>query len=120
MSSRGQEIDKAAAIRVVVNGMEVTSGRTDTADPKRADAVAISETGQSLFEMEQVKANLQEYDGWGNFNIDFSLDDQTGSLVITIVDRDTGEVLRQIPADEILALRSHLQDVIEDATAESA
>ncbi len=81
--------------------------------PNRPDEVVLSDTGLSISEVEKALKNLREYAGWGNFNIGFSIDEQTGSLVIKIIDRDTGEMLRQIPTDQILALRSHLQKMLK-------
>lgn len=63
-------------------------------------------------ELEEAVESLREYAGWGNFNIGFDTDDETESLVITITDRDSGELLRQIPPEQILKLRDHLQDVL--------
>jgi len=86
----------------------------EVVDPAASDTVDISESGQSLNEMEKTIDSLQEYAGWGNFNINFAMDDQSGSLVISIIDRDSGEVLRQIPPDEILTLRSHLRELLSE------
>ncbi len=118
--SGGQVSTGAAIVRTAARETEVSADTFNGARSDRADAVKISETGQDLFAMEKAKEALQEYTGWGNFTIDFALDEETQSLVISIVDRDTGEVMRQIPPDEILALRSHLQELLKDALAESA
>ena len=84
-----------------------------------SDSVTLSKSGQDLSEAEQAVNSLLEYAGWGNFNIDFTKDDQTGSLVISIIDRDSGEVIRQIPPDEILTLRSHLQELLSEVFDET-
>ena len=85
-----------------------------------SDEVILSETGQSLTDLDKVMESLNKYSGLGNFSIRFATDDQTGSLVVSVVDRETGEVLRQIPPDEILSLRSHLQTVLESVSNRSA
>jgi len=41
----------------------------------------------------------------------FSLDDDSGEMVVKVIDKETDEVLRQIPSDEILALRKRMADV---------
>ncbi|MEZ5359431.1 MAG: flagellar protein FlaG [Candidatus Zixiibacteriota bacterium] len=76
-----------------------------------ASTVAESPT-ISKDELEKAVESLSEYAGWGNFNIGFDTDDETDSMVITISDRDSGEIVRQIPPDQILKLRSHLQEVL--------
>ena len=55
---------------------------------------------------------LQEYAGIVNFNIGFDRDDETDTMVIKIIDRESGEMVHQIPPDQILKLRSHLRDVL--------
>ena len=39
----------------------------------------------------------------------FSLDDNSGEVVVKIVDRQTDEVIRQIPSEDVLQLREKLQ-----------
>jgi uncharacterized FlaG/YvyC family protein len=120
MPPGGQAISGAVSTPTAARRWAASTVVQDIGDSNGPDTVKISEAGQHLFEMEKMIANLQEYAGWGNFNINFALDDQTGSLVISIIDRQTGEVLRQIPPDEILSLRSHLQELLKEAFAESA
>jgi flagellar protein FlaG len=53
-------------------------------------------------------------------DLNLSIDDGTGSLVIKLIERQSRKVIRQIPPDEILRLRRHLQEllgVIFDETA---
>jgi len=104
----------------MIKGTTVTSadpapaprGRSPEATP--LDTAMFSETGLDLQDLEKTIESLRKFEGWGNFTIDFARDDQTGSLVISIVDRETGEVLRQIPPDQILSLRSHLQELLRE------
>lgn len=37
-------------------------------------------------------------------NLQFSIDKETGKTIVTIVDSETNEVIRQIPGDEVLAI----------------
>lgn len=41
-------------------------------------------------------------------NLQFSIDEETGKTVIKVVDKQTGETIRQIPAEEIIALAKSL------------
>jgi flagellar protein FlaG len=45
--------------------------------------------------------------------LQFSVDKSTGSMVIRVIDLETEKTIRQIPSDEILALREHLRSVQE-------
>jgi len=91
------------------DGASLKEGQAKTT---RLDEAALSQDGINMAEYDKALESLKEYAGWGNFNIDFATDDETGSIVIKIIDRDSGETLRQIPPEEILSLRSHLRDVL--------
>jgi flagellar protein FlaG len=40
----------------------------------------------------------------------FAVDGQSGETVIKVVDRETEEVVRQIPSEEVLRLRQRLEE----------
>jgi len=42
--------------------------------------------------------------------LQFSVDDESGETVIKVVDRETDEVVRQIPSEEVVRLRQRLQE----------
>lgn len=50
--------------------------------------------------LQEVKRNLQ-----------FKVDDETKELVVKIVDSDSGEVVRQIPAEDMLAFIRRMQEL---------
>jgi flagellar protein FlaG len=55
-----------------------------------------------------------------NVGVCYQVDKKTGDLIIKLVDRDTQKVLRQVPPDQILAMRQRLEEllgVIFDQTA---
>lgn len=41
----------------------------------------------------------------------FSVDDTTGRTVVKVIDAETDQMVRQIPADEILAIAENLQEL---------
>jgi flagellar protein FlaG len=46
-----------------------------------------------------------------NSNLEFSLDDDTGQMVVKIIDRATKEVIRQMPSEEMLAVAKALDSI---------
>jgi len=42
--------------------------------------------------------------------LQFSVDDESGETVIKVVDRETDEVVRQIPSEDVVRLRQRLQE----------
>lgn len=41
-------------------------------------------------------------------DLDISVDKDTGIVVVKVVDRESGEVIRQIPPEEVLSIAKHL------------
>lgn len=50
-----------------------------------------------------------------NSALEFSVDQDTDRVVVTMTDRDTGEVVRQYPSEEALALSRYLDSVSQGA-----
>jgi flagellar protein FlaG len=42
-------------------------------------------------------------------DLEFTVDDESGKTVIKVIDRETKEVIRQIPSDEMLAISQSLE-----------
>lgn len=47
-------------------------------------------------------------------NLEFSVDSDTGTQVIRVIDSETGELVRQIPPDQILHVISHIQEMKDE------
>lgn len=43
-------------------------------------------------------------------DLSFSMDDDSGQTVIKVIDTDSGELIRQIPSEEVIALATYLND----------
>jgi len=57
--------------------------------------------------LSQIKALTDE----GLYSVRFENDERTRQTVVKIVDRDNDEVIRQVPAEEVLELRAALDDL---------
>jgi len=57
--------------------------------------------------LKQIKSLAQD----GLYSVRFENDETTKVLVVKIVDRETDEVIRQVPAEEVLAMRAALDDL---------
>lgn len=44
-------------------------------------------------------------------DLQFSVDDESGDTIITVLDRQTNEVIRQIPSEEVLAIRDNIESL---------
>lgn len=45
-----------------------------------------------------------------NRHLNFSIDEATKKIVVKVIDENTGEVIRQIPPEEMLKLAAHFDD----------
>ncbi len=61
-------------------------------------------------QVDRVVESLNELANSLQRRIEFSIDDNTGRTVITIVDQESDRVIRQIPPEELMRLAAHLQE----------
>jgi flagellar protein FlaG len=47
-------------------------------------------------------------------DMNFSVDDVTGRVVVKVIDSNSDEVIRQIPSEEMLAIARHLTESLEN------
>lgn len=74
-------------------------------------AVAKDQKEPDAAELQEAVRGLQDYVQSLQRNLEFSLDDSTGKVVVKVVARDSGEVIRQIPSQTALELAKSLQSV---------
>ena len=48
-------------------------------------------------------------------DLSFNLDEESGQTIIRVVDSESGELIRQIPSEEALAIALQLRDLQQDA-----
>jgi len=60
-------------------------------------------------QVKQAVTKLNDYVQSVERNLQFNLDDTSGKTIITVVDKDTSKVIRQIPDDVALKLAEKLQ-----------
>jgi flagellar protein FlaG len=54
---------------------------------------------------------VQSYLADLNTRLSFEVYDKTGELVVKVINRDTQEVIRQIPSEELLRLHDKLEEL---------
>lgn len=87
---------------------------------KQVDAVAKAQASAESIEQAQLSADklrasveqLNQFMKDGQRNLAFSVDDSADAVVVRVTDRDTNELIRQIPTEEALAIREHLDQVM--------
>ena len=74
---------------------------------ERVDAVRSS--GAEELDMAETVNRLNDLIQAVRRELRFSVDDASGDTIITVIDSETQEVVRQIPPEEVLTLVTHLQ-----------
>ncbi|MCG8426475.1 MAG: flagellar protein FlaG [Chromatiales bacterium] len=101
-ASRVQETQEAKLERVGLPGSPVfnissISGVEDVAETERNLDGVVDDLNQYA---QAVKRQLQ-----------FSVDDESGKTIVKVLDAETGDTIREIPAEEVLNMQKRLQEV---------
>jgi flagellar protein FlaG len=73
-------------------------------------ASGINEAAQPTREVvAKAAAQLQEFVSSMGRNLNFSIDESTGYNVVRVVNPDTGELIRQLPSEELLKISRDFQ-----------
>ncbi len=85
---------------------KVEENRKEKENASQAD---LQEKGQVQSEelLSQIKSLTED----GLYSVRFENDNEAGELIVKVVDRETDEVIRQIPPEELLDLTKRLQDL---------
>lgn len=82
--------------------------KEDKSEPKRFNFFQnLDKTKKTL---EQVADGLNEMVKVFNRKIDFVVHDETNRMMVKVIDTETGNVLREIPPEEILDLAAKMQE----------
>jgi flagellar protein FlaG len=83
----------------------------------QADVVALStvkeESKSAQAEQDKLKMAIKEIEEFVQSvkrNLEFSIDEPSGKVVVKVIASDSGEVIRQIPNEEVLKLANSLND----------
>jgi flagellar protein FlaG len=80
-------------------GKEVPAAATDTA-----------QISEAVTRINEIVQNVQR-------DLSFNLDEDSGQTVIRVVDSQSGELIRQIPSEEALAIAIQLRDLQKDTVS---
>ncbi|MBB1519630.1 flagellar protein FlaG [Aquipseudomonas guryensis] len=84
----------------------------EPAGEERAAQTAPGETASiSREQVESAVSTIQEFVQSVRRNINFSLEDTSGRVVVKVTDSTSGDIIRQIPSEEALQLAESLQEV---------
>ncbi|BDQ65415.1 flagellar protein FlaG [Shewanella xiamenensis] len=70
-----------------------------------------AENEQNPRKLTQVASELSDMMSMMRKGLAFKVDENSGQAVVTVLDRDTGDVIRQMPSEEALKLAEKLSEV---------
>lgn len=79
---------------------------------RKANEVGEKNEPLNAKQLEKVAQQLQDFVGDLNRNLEFSVDKDSGRDVIKVFDRDSGDLLKQFPSEEVLTLVSKLSEMV--------
>jgi len=70
--------------------------------------------------MQAAVEQMKDYAQVMSRQLQFDVDEDSGKTVVRVVDKDSGDIIRQIPSDEVLALARHMKELMEAENAKVA
>lgn len=92
------------------NVKQVQERKVDSVEPLLNDAKDIATEDISKEQLEVLAEKLQEFVSSLNKGLQFSVHEESGRDVIKVIDRESDEVVRQYPSEEVLELVAKLSD----------
>lgn len=83
-----------------------------SAQTPAAESAASAKSAAARSAMEAAAQQLQAHMASVNSALEFRVDNGTGDTVITVRDKDTGNVIRQIPSEEALRIAENLDKAV--------
>ncbi len=66
----------------------------------------------TLEQLEKVAQQLQDFVGEMNRGLEFSVDKDSGRDVIKVIDKNSGDLVKQYPSEEVLTLVAKLSEMV--------
>lgn len=89
-------------------GARSESGATAAASPQLQQRESKAEKPEDIV---SAAARIRDHVQSLQRDLNFSVDDSTGQVVVRVVDGDSGTVVRQIPSEDILRLAERLDEM---------
>ncbi|MBD9425810.1 flagellar protein FlaG [Pseudomonas sp. PDM15] len=90
---------------------QVTGAVEASGEEQASRAAATEQTEASRDQVESAVSTIQEFVQSVRRNINFSVEDTSGRVVVKVTDSSSGDIIRQIPSEEALQLAESLEEV---------
>jgi flagellar protein FlaG len=88
-----------------------SSDQVSEARKKADDLVQSEQVEKKQIQPEELLQQIKALTEDGLYSVRFENDERANGLVVKVVDQENGEVIRQVPAEEMLKLKETLEDL---------
>ena len=97
--------------RAQSSGTNVDEQNNAQASSQQADNTEVERNGAQL---DEAVAKVESFLKVQNRDLAFTIDEKTNRSVVTVKDSQSGDVIRQIPSEEVLKLAERIQELQQD------
>ncbi|MDF3019856.1 MAG: FlaG protein [Steroidobacteraceae bacterium] len=101
---------QAVSLKSSVPASEPVAKQGASVPPTPRDAPAVPSQGELRQRMAAVAQQMRDYLRSNGRDLEFRVDADTRAMVITVRETASGKVIRQIPNEEALQMRRHLDE----------
>jgi flagellar protein FlaG len=96
----------------MIPGAEKIQRNREAAEKSQATGESSGKEGQANeVQPEELLQSIKALTDQGAYSVRFEMHKETNELVINLVDQESGEVVRQIPSEEILGMHKMLSEL---------
>jgi len=121
-SVRSETVSRSSAAlrqtQIAKENQSDTNVETVQQTPKARQSLAVQqqetvEARQNLAEAKEIVVQLKEQTQSVSRQLEFRVDENSGRTLIKVTDRETGELIREIPSEEMVELGQRLRELAE-------
>lgn len=106
LALQGEKINTPSS--ALQNQAQLANANTYSSELKANES--LSNTELSPDKLEKVAQQLQNFMGEMNRSIQFKVDEDSGRNVIKVIDKESGDLVKQYPSEEVLGIVSKLAE----------
>ena len=99
-SAKSEDVKASRQEKTVENGNSVPTGNVINEETKAENQAKVN---QAVSDLNDFVQNVQR-------SVHFSMDEDNGETIVRVIDKDTNELIRQIPTEEMLNIAKSLEE----------
>lgn len=100
---------EASLVQPVPKGDKSTEAKVDKEEDSKKEGAATTKLDPE--KAKEIIGEVESYFEDFNIQLNYTQDKKTGDLVVKVLDRGSGEVIRQLPPEGLLKLREKLKEL---------